>query len=240
MHRADGHDCRRLPEDRRAVGQDRPQIHDGRDGRLRPRVSVHQTDGREGGAWHDPVRPGQPPAGYGRLAQLLAGPPADALCDPLRGPVPGARTERRRGGELLWIGPDSRGTHRHVRLAVRDRKCPRETQEQQRGGPRHPLALRYGTAVPRELRCLRLEEELRVATLRGGGAGAPHGQAAGARDSEASVSARLRPPSARAAPALHDRRCLRRRRASAPVVHPGGRPRRQPSASGARVRDGAR
>ena len=43
VHRADGHDDRRLREDLPARGRDRPQVHDGRDGRLQPRVPVHQA-----------------------------------------------------------------------------------------------------------------------------------------------------------------------------------------------------
>ena len=37
----------------------------------------------------NPVRPGEPSAGHGWLAELLAGPSADVVCDALR--RPGAR-----------------------------------------------------------------------------------------------------------------------------------------------------
>ena len=88
VHRAHGHHRRGLQADRRARQEDRPQLHDGGDGRLRPRVPLREGAVREGRARQDPVPAGQPSAGHGRLAELLARPAPDALRHPLRGPVP--------------------------------------------------------------------------------------------------------------------------------------------------------
>ena len=49
---------RRVPADRRSGPADRPEIHDGGDGRLQPRVPVSQGDVRKGRARQDPVSRG--------------------------------------------------------------------------------------------------------------------------------------------------------------------------------------
>ena len=62
------------------------EIHDDGDGGLCARISLHQGTARQGEARENPVPPGEPPAGHGRLAELLAGASADVVCDALRGP----------------------------------------------------------------------------------------------------------------------------------------------------------
>ena len=56
-----------------------------------------------------------------------------------------------------------------------------------------------------------------------------------ARDPRAGQGPRLRPPAPRADPAVHDQGRLQRRRRAAPLVHPGGRPRRLAPAPGPRL-----
>ena len=79
VHRADGDERRRLPEDRRARQADRAEVHDGRDGRLQPRVPVHPSDVQEGGARYDPASGGLASARHGRLARLPGTADPDAL-----------------------------------------------------------------------------------------------------------------------------------------------------------------
>jgi len=92
--------------------------------------------------------------------------------------------------------------------------------------------VRHVPSVPRELRRLRLEEELRMGAHRGGGARHSHGQEARARDPRAGDRARLRPSAARADPQVHVDDSGR----GAPLVHPGRGPRRVAPAPGQRVR----
>ena len=103
-------ECRQIVE---LVQEDRPQVHDGRDGRLRPRVPVRQGAVRQGRAGQDPVPAGEPSAGHGRLAQLLARPAADALRHPLRRPVPGADAAR----EAEYVSCFGSGTIRKELIA---------------------------------------------------------------------------------------------------------------------------
>ncbi len=49
----------------------RPQVHDGRDGRLQPRVSVPQTNVRKRRVGQDPVPGRLAPARHGRLARRI-------------------------------------------------------------------------------------------------------------------------------------------------------------------------
>ncbi len=89
---------------------------------------------------------------------------------------------------------------------------PRQVAELGRGGPHLSLAVRHGPAVPRKLRRIWLEEDVRVAPDRRRRAGAAHGQEAGAGDSSAHQGARLRASAARSDPAVHDQGGLRHRR----------------------------
>jgi hypothetical protein len=75
----------------------------------------------------DPVPAGEPPAGHGRLAELLARPAADVVRDPLR--RPDARAHRRRRGVrlLLRLRHDPPGTGRPLRLALRGGDGAHET-----------------------------------------------------------------------------------------------------------------
>ena len=97
-------DCRRIVETRRA---DRPEVHDDGDGRLRPRVPVHQGALRHGRARQAAVPAGQPHAGHGRLAGLLARAAADVVRDALRRPDARAHRRDRRGGVLLRLAARS-------------------------------------------------------------------------------------------------------------------------------------
>ena len=116
-------DCKQIVGRGRA---DRPQVHDDGDRRLCPRVPLHQAALRLGRARQAAVPAGQPHAGHGRLARLLARAAADVVRDALRGPD--ARADRReRGGRLvLRLGHDPRGADRALRVAVRGRDRARE------------------------------------------------------------------------------------------------------------------
>ena len=225
-------DCQ---QDRRRGRADRAEIHDDGDGRLRPRVPVHQGAVRQGRARQDPVPAGQPHAGHGRLARLLAGAAADAVRDALRRPVLALTDASRRVRLLLRLGHDPRGPDRPLRLAVRRRDRAHQVPGLRRHRAHLPQPLRHRPPVPREHRRLRLQEGVRVDADRGRQARPAHGQAAGAGDPGEDRRARLRAPAAGGDPALHDQGRLRRR-GDAPVVHPGRRPRRLAPAPGARVR----
>ena len=61
---------------------------------------------------------------------------------------------------LLRLRHDPRGADRQVQLAVRRRDVPHQVpQFSDLTRPHHPLAVRHGPAVPRELRRLRHEED---------------------------------------------------------------------------------
>ncbi len=126
VHGADGDEHRGLPADRRSRRADRPEVHDDGDGRLRPRVPVHQGALRHGRAGQAAVPAGQPHAGHGRLARLLARPAADVVRDALRRPDARAHRRDRRGRVLLRLGHDPRGADRALRLAVRGRDRARQ------------------------------------------------------------------------------------------------------------------
>ena len=145
--------------DRRAGQEDRPEVHDGRDGRLCPRVPVRQGAVREGRTGQDPVPAGQPSAGHGRLAQLLARPAADALRHALRRPLPGADPGRGGVRLLLRLGHDPQGADRQVQFALRRRDLPHQAAQLRPDGPHLPLAVRHGPPISRELRRLRHQED---------------------------------------------------------------------------------
>ena len=101
VHRSHGDDRRRLPEDRPEGRENQPQVHDGRDRRLQPRVPVHQGALREGRTGRDPASRRLAPAGHGRMAVVLGADDPDALRDPRRQPLPGAGRRVGRVRELL-------------------------------------------------------------------------------------------------------------------------------------------
>ena len=67
---------------------------------------------------------------------------------------------------LLRLGPDRRSPDREVRLAVRRRERAVQGARPAAGVRSHPLAVRNGAAVPRELRRLRRQDGVRVAADR--------------------------------------------------------------------------
>ena len=215
LHRADGaraiEECRQIVERRSETGQG---LHDDGDGRLQPRVPVRQGAVRQGRARPHPVPPRQPPAGHGRLAGLLAGPAADAVRDALRQPVPGDHSASTPRASSATARADPRGADR-ASTAARSPSRRRRSRSQDsdvcaRGDPQ---PLRHRPAVPRELRRLRQQEDVRVAAGRGRGAGASTPRSCPSRRSRSSVKVPdYAQPPARADPAVHDQGRLRRRR----------------------------
>ena len=175
-------ECQQIVE---LVEEDRPQVHDGRDGRLRPRVlcssrscttkgelgkiqflqASHQQD-MDG--WPN-YWPGLPPMHY---ATHCVGP-----CLALT------------RAEAEYVSCFGSGTHPQgadrasTTRPSPSRRATSSSADSDSDGPHLPLAVRHGPAIPRELRRLRHEEVLRVAADRRGGAGAAHGEEAGAGDS---------------------------------------------------------
>ena len=222
VHGADGDEHRGLRADRRAGRADRPEVHDDGDGRLRPRVPVHQGAVRQGRARQAAVPAGEPHAGHGRLARLLARPAADVVRDALRRPDAGAHRCGRRGGLVLRLGHHPRGPDRALRLAVRRRVRAHQAAGLRRLRAHLPQPVRRRPPVPRELRRVRLQAGVRVDADRGRQARAAHGQEPGAGDPGRDRGAGLRAPPAGADPALHHQGRLRRR-GDAPVASPRAR-----------------
>ena len=117
----------------------------------------------KGRTGQDPVPAGQPSAGHGRLAQLLARPAADALRHPLRRPLPGPDPRRRGSRLLLRLRNHPQRAHRPIQLPLRHRNRPRQVPQLRRHRPRHPVPLRHRPAIPGKLRRVRRQEIVRVA-----------------------------------------------------------------------------
>ena len=154
--------------DRRARRRDRAQVHDDGDGRLRPRVPLHQGAVRRRASsgklqflqashqqdmdgWPN-YWPGLPPMWYAThcVGPMLA-------------------LTRRRGGIrlLLRLGHDPQGAGQQVQLARSpSRRAHIKFKDSDLTRAHHPLALRHRPPVPREHRRLRLEEVVRVAARR--------------------------------------------------------------------------
>src|SRR5262249_4607240 len=114
LHGADGDEPGGVQTDRGSGEEDRLEIHDGRDGGVYARVSLHGGAARYGEAREAAVRAGEPSAGYGWVAELLARAAADVVCDALRGAGVGARGEAGGIRELLRVGDDSQGADQEV------------------------------------------------------------------------------------------------------------------------------
>ncbi len=149
LHGADGDDDRRREADRRAHEANRAPLHDDGDGRLQPRVPLAQAAVRGRRTGQAPVPAGEPPAGHGRLARLLARPAADVVCDPLRGTD--ARAHRRHGGVrlVLRLRDDPEEAGLRVRVAVRRRERSRQAPGLRPRCADLPLPVRHGAPVPR-------------------------------------------------------------------------------------------
>ena len=120
----------------RAGRRDRPQVHDGRDGRLQPRVPVHQGDVQEGRARQDPAPGRLAPAGHGRLARLLAEDDPDALRHARRQPLPGP--DRQAGpstSRCFGSGTVREGHRQKIGQQVRRRDVPHQDQGLRRRRP---------------------------------------------------------------------------------------------------------
>ncbi len=140
LHRADGHERRRVPADRRGPAEERQGLHDDGDRRLQPRIPVRQGAVRQGRAGPAPVPAGQPSAGHGRLARLLAGPAAHVVRDPLREPLPGHPGQARRERRLPRVGSHPRGPDRPSTAARSPSRRPRSPSRGRTSRPRSPAA----------------------------------------------------------------------------------------------------
>ena len=149
---------------------------------------------------------GLAPAGHGRLARVLGAHDPHALRHARRLPGAGPGQRARRVRLLFRLGDDQRAGGAEVGQRLRRRVLPHQDQGFGHRRPHLAFPLRHRPPVPRVLRRLRHQEELRVGADRGRGTCDPHGQEAGAGDRRACQRARLRPSAARRDPALHHAR----------------------------------
>ena len=163
----------------RARRRHRPQVHDGRNRRLQPRVPVHQGHVPEGRARQDPAPRRLAPAGHGRLARLLGKDDPHALRHPRRQPLPGPGERRRRIRQLLRLRHRPRRHPEKVRQQVR-RRDPATSRSRTPTSPAHIWRFLYDVA--RQYResfdVYGTEEKLRVDARRARAAHHPHRQKA--------------------------------------------------------------
>ncbi len=239
LHRADGDYGRGLPRDHPAHPGDRAQVHDDGNRRLCPRVPFHERTARQGRARQTPVRPGEPSAGHGWLAELLARPSADVVRHALR--RPGARAGRRRRGicELLrqrhrCAKSSSSTTARRLRSRARTSKCAGSDLSARIIRSLFDTARQYREIIDvygskKSVEWPLIEHDPLIIHT--------------AKKPEPEIPEKVKCPDfakrlPEPHPALHHQGRLRLRRKNAPQLRARRRPRRQPPAPGARIRHG--
>ena len=189
----------------------------------------------EGRARQDSVHARLASAGHGRLARLLGEDDPDALRHARRQPVlgPGERPGRVRVAASARAR-SARTSRRNRATSSPSSRATSRSRTRDVARPHLAVPVRHGPAVPRELRRLRHEEELRVDARRGRSRTSCTRRRSRSRRSRAESKCPTSPTCCRSRSAKFTTQCDSRRRA--PVVHPGRRPRRLAPAPGQRVR----
>ena len=195
---------------------------------------------RQGRTRQDPVRAGQPSAGHGRLAELLAGPAADVVRHALRRPLPGADAGAGGIRVVLRLGHDPQGTDPEIQLALRRRDRATSSSPTRTSAARIIRSLFdtarqyresidvYGSKKTFEWPLIEGEEPVLHT----------------AKKPEPKIPKQVKVPDyaqrlPKAIQQFTTQGRLRCRREAASVVHAGRRPRRLASAPGPRIRHGA-
>ena len=92
------------------------------------REFLRQRALREGQAGQNSVSSGEPPAGHGWLAKLLARAPPHALRDALRRSMPGTHQCHCGVCFMLWLGDHPQGSDQALPITLRRRDHPHQIQ----------------------------------------------------------------------------------------------------------------
>ena len=149
---------------------------------MRASISTSKELYKKGELGKHPVPAGEPSAGHGWMAELLAGLAADVVRHPLRRADAGTDQSERGIRQLLWLRQRPQGAREQVWQPFRRRDARTSNYKDSDLTARIIRSL-FDTArqYPRIDRRLWLEEELRVAAHRARAARPAHRQAARAR-----------------------------------------------------------
>ena len=146
-------DCKKIVE----LGEeDRPEIHDDGNRRVCPRISLHEGAAGQGRARQNSIPAGEPSAGHGRLAKLLARPSADVVCHSLRRSGAGLVGASRRVRFLFRLRHDSQRTCKKYGSPFAVETAHIKFKDSDVSARIYPFAVRHSPPISREHRRLRL------------------------------------------------------------------------------------